>query len=102
VTVTFKKHPKDTGLAAIAHPYSSVDIKIDKKRVGYIGAPNAFSDDYWDIHFSVLKSDTDKPENCPWKWIRLKQKFATEEEARVYVKEHENAITKLPLYPLTD
>lgn len=98
MTITFKKEAKLTGLAAIAHPYQSVDIKVNKKVVGYIAAPNAFTDDLWIVMFRVWKTDNDKKENCSWKWVTLKQKFDTEEEARIFIKENEEKILKLNLY----
>lgn len=77
---TFAKQPRETGLASIARPYSDTDIKVNRKKVGYISAPSRFGHDdhLWHILFAV--EDGEK-----WRWTRLKAKFATEPEAREFL-----------------
>lgn len=38
--VTFKKEPRETGLGAVGHPHQCVNIKVDKRVVGMIDAPD--------------------------------------------------------------
>lgn len=87
VKVTFKKEPRMPGLMGVGFPYQSVNIKINKKAVGVIHAPNWQSkDSLWGVSFSVMKAEPDDNPNCNWKWIHLKKRFADEETARGWVK----------------
>ena len=80
---TFKRHPRITGLAGIGYTKQSVDIKLDKHIVGIIYAPNWQSVGYtWDVGFTVLKDPTQPVESCKWRWIYIKKKYNSEEEAR--------------------
>jgi hypothetical protein len=83
VKVTFKKQPRETGLAAVGNPYPDVDIKVDKKVCGHISAPN-WQRNTWDVYFMVIKKDIleDGNLNCEWKTVSAKKKFSTEEDAR--------------------
>jgi len=100
---TFKKHPKHTGLYAVGHPYSSVDIKLNKKKVGQINAPNGY-DKRWQVGFTVVKKDImeDGNPNCSWKWVFVESCLATEEAARQYIKDNTEELLKLPLYSWED
>jgi len=93
--LSFKKQPKETGLATVGNPYQSVDIKADKKLVGTIYAPNwRTKDNLWSIGFMVI--DTEK--HSGWKWVTLKFKGETEQECRDWLKENwEEIQAKLPL-----
>ena len=56
---TFKKQPRETGLRAVGKPYPDTDIKVNKKRVGYISAPNWQTKSYaWLVRFAVKKEST--------------------------------------------
>lgn len=82
---TFKKEPKETGLASVGNPYQAVAIKHNKQVVGMIYPPSWFSDDRkWSISFMV-KKEIKKEENCSWGWVRLKAKFGNEQLAREFV-----------------
>ena len=84
--VTFKKYPRETGLASVGNSQQSVNIKVDKKVVGIIHAPNWQTVDHkWSLSFSVIKDTPDDNPNCDWKWIFLKARFDTEEDARSFV-----------------
>ncbi len=78
---TFKKGPRETGLAAVGNPYPWVDIKLDGKVVGCIKPPSAFGGDTWRIRFMVV-SETEK---CGWAWAQLKVHYESEQEARDYI-----------------
>ncbi len=86
--LSFKKEKKLTGLSSVGYPYQNVDIKVNKKKVGYISAPTWNNGDLWRIRFSVVKKDImeDGNPNCVWKWITLKVTFKNEDDAREYVK----------------
>jgi glutamine synthetase adenylyltransferase len=63
-------------------------IKLNKKRVGSI------VDGEWTIRLMVLKSDIneDGNPNCKWKWITLKKKSASLQEAKDWLNENFFAI----------
>lgn len=87
IKLSFKKHPAETGLMAVGHSNRSVDIKVDKKIVGYIRAPAWDTPSNWKVYFSVNKPQPDDNPNCAWKWVSFKNaEFATEEIAREWVK----------------
>jgi len=94
VKLSFKKQPRETGLRAVAEVAPSTTIKADGKACGEIRAPH-YSDDsnLWSVGVTV-KADTGNP-NCDWKWIFFKKKFASEPEAREFVKTRWQAIQEL-------
>ena len=105
--LSFKKDKKETGLAAIGNSYPSVDIKLDKKKVGYIRPPRALDQNVFSINLAVKKVPTeDSP--ASFGWVTLKQKFECdwgrgEKEARKYLKENWERITKtFDLYQFED
>jgi hypothetical protein len=94
--LTFKKEPRITGLAGVGYPNPSTIIKWNKKEVGYIGAPNWLSkDNKWVIRFTIK---TNNP--LGWKWISLKGRFDSEEEARIHIKKNGERIFKLNLHQM--
>lgn len=103
-SVTFKKHPQETGLAGIGHPNPLVDIKINKKVVGLIVGPSwKTPDNLWRVRFTVKKDHPDENPNCDWKWMQLKIKFETEADARTWAKENFKGISeKYTLHYLED
>ncbi len=99
--LSFKKHPKNTGLARIGSPHASVDIKVNKKRIGLIIPPSWNSSHYnWIIRLMVVKENIleDGNENCSWKWIQLKKHFETEGLAREFLNNHIDFLERLNLY----
>ena len=82
---TFKKQPRETGLAAVARPHASVDIKLNGRVCGYIQAPWALGNRKWVVRFSVKTADSDQ--HPGWKWIGFKNgQFETEDAARTWIK----------------
>lgn len=78
---TFKRQPKATGLARIANPYSSVDVKYKGKTMGIINPPSVHGKEHvWSAGFSIK---TEKN----WKWLFFKKTFQTEKEAREFFQE---------------
>lgn len=77
---TFKKHPRETGLRAVGHPYQSVDIKRGGLVCGTIRAPS-YSRNGWQIGLMVNEPSS---ENCNWSW-RFPCTCATEQEAREWL-----------------
>lgn len=97
---TFKRQPRDTGLAAVANPYPAVDIKLKGEVVGSINPPPKFSNDPgWRVRFMVV-SDS---ERCGWAWTQLKARFESEEAARTFIVDHSDVLLeKLKLYALCE
>jgi len=95
IRIRFKKHPKETGLYAVGHPFSAVDIKVNGESMGIIYPPSwQTEDNRWSIGFTVLKKELDDDLNCKWKWIHIKKRFDTENEAREFVKDNIETINK--------
>lgn len=97
IKLSFKKHPKETGLAHVGNPHSGVDIKIDGKKVGNILPPTWRSvDNCWHIQLYVIKEDImeDGNPNCIWRAITIGKKSHTEDEARDFLKENIDRICK--------
>lgn len=97
---TFKREPRETGLAAIAHPHANVQVKLDKKVVGYIAGPNRFSSNKgWQLNLMV----EDEKSSCGWVWIRMARQDETEEEARAWAqRQAANIVAKYKLYSQED
>lgn len=90
MTFTFKKLPRETGLAGVANPYPGTDIKHNRKIVGLIVPPN-WQRDKWEVRLMQEKDGK-------WKWIHVKQKFDTEPDAREWVKSHTEFLATLNLH----
>lgn len=60
-------------------------IKLDKMKVGSID-----DNDPYKIRLMVIKDDLmeDKTPNCQWKWIELKKKSKTLQEAKDFLNEN--------------
>lgn len=101
--LTFKKHPKETGLRAVGNPYPSVDIKLAGKRVGMIDAPNWQSKDRkWVIRLAI-KQTPEPGYPAPFGWVTLKAKFDDEKAARAFVTTNSEDIqAKFELYSFED
>lgn len=93
--VTFKLHPKETGLAAVAHSRRGADIKIKGKKVGIIHPPSWCKESYT-IQFMIVKADImeDRNPNCIWRNITLNAKFSELEDAKQFVIDNINSIVK--------
>ena len=89
LNISFKKDKPETGLAGVGYPYEGSVIKLNKKVMGYITAPN-WQRNGWSIGIQIIKDEkyTDNNPNCEWKWIYFKQRFDTEAEAKRYIKDH--------------
>lgn len=100
VKFTFKKEPRETGLASVGHPNQDVQIKLKKKQVGYIVSPNwTTQDNKWGVRFMIKDANV----KCGWRWVSLKARFDSEDEARDFIQTHAEAIfRKHELYHLED
>jgi len=77
------------------------DIKLNNKIVGQIS--DAKSDIPFDISLIVKKNDinSDGNPNCVWKWIRLKKKSNSLQEAKDFLNEHvDSLLAKYNLFPI--
>jgi hypothetical protein len=103
--LTFKREPCETGLAGVGNPYPDVTVKHNKQKIGIINAPNWQTKDHkWWIQIAVEKKDFVKtPESpCPWKWITVKARFDSEEDARQYVTDNTERILALGVHHFED
>jgi len=79
---TFKKEPRQTGLAGVGNPYPDTAIRHNKKVVGYIIAPSwMVKDNKWGIRLAF-----DEP-NGKWGWRIVKERFDSEPAARAWLNE---------------
>lgn len=91
---TFKNAPKATGLARAASLGEEVTIKLNKQHVGTIRPPVYHLDNHvWSIALSVKCEPTPDAPNRNWKWITLKAKFNTADEAKTFLNEKFELIT---------
>lgn len=80
--VTFKKDPRETGLAAVGNGLQSSDIKFKKKVFGRIQAPNwRTKDNKWGVSIMVY----DQTSHSGWRWAFFKLRHDTEQEARDWI-----------------
>lgn len=89
---TFKRHPRETGLRSVGHPYQSVDVKLNGKVVGTIHAPY-WNRDGWQLMVMV---NVRQHENCPWSWSNVRT-FNTEQDARDFVLENADRLIAMDL-----
>ena len=91
-TFTFKTI-KPTGKWR-AFDNDEIIIKLDKKKCGNIQDKKPHT-----IRFMVNKEDINEDGNinCPWKWIRLKNEFTSIEDAKLFLKENFEKLSKLNL-----
>jgi hypothetical protein len=93
----FKNDPRETGLAAVGAGTPSTNIKYAGIVVGYINF-----NDWWNakrdlgirIHLMVPKEIT-KESTCPWRWAVLKRQFTSGDEARTFLNEKFEKISKM-------
>ena len=100
---TFKKQPRETGLRAVGRPYPDTDIKVNKKIVGYISAPNWQTKGHaWRVRFAVKKESTIDNPAC-FKWFSVSESFESEGDARQWIKDNNSEeLSKLDLYFFED
>lgn len=97
-SISFKKAPRQTGLAGVAQ-MPSYDVKVDKKVCGKVSKNSPYNRDkgIYSIGLTVKKDkniQSDENEsNCDWQWIFFKNNCQTDEEAQAFIKQ---AILKLP------
>ena len=103
--ITFKKDSPATGLSSVGSPNPDTNIKVDKLVVGTIAAPNwQTKDNLWSVRLTVAKEKTED-DPAPFRWITMKKRFASEPEAREFVRGHLASIVggrNLELYQFPD
>ena len=94
--LTFKKQAQITGLARVAHPYGpSTDIRLGGRSVGRIDPPRYNSPEkVWKVWLAL----TDATILGGWRWVVLKARFASDEEAREFVTKHAETLLAKGLY----
>jgi len=89
---TFKKEPKETGLASVGAPYPNVLVKFNKLVVGQIIAPTWRDKDHkWMIRLMFKDGES-------WKWRTVKDRFDNELDARNWLQERVETISKWDLH----
>jgi len=78
--ISFKKHPRPTGLSSVGAGYY-IDIKVNKKRCGLITGGSWRSEGKVIIQIAVKEAT----ENCPWSWIFIKNSCVDQDQAKAYV-----------------
>lgn len=89
---TFKKVKKE-GRYRSFDLTNTTKIKLNKKKVGYISSKGVFKDKQWIIHLMVKKERTTE-HPAPFKWMILKKRCKSEEEARNFLNENFEIINK--------
>jgi hypothetical protein len=92
---TFKKHIS-TGRYRSFETTEFWDIKLDKIVVGSLSSEKSIGERKFNIHFMVWKKDImeDGNPNCGWKWILLKYKPSSFQEAKDFLVKFSDDIQK--------
>jgi hypothetical protein len=94
---TFKNTPRATGRASVGAGTPDIVIKYAGVKVGFINFNNSWSSNTdlgIRIHLMFPKEITED-DKCPWKWVIVKQKFESADEAENYVNENFEKISSL-------
>ena len=93
---TFKKQKGETGLAAIGNSNPDTTIKLNKLVVGFIVGPSWQSKDHkWGIR---LMQKTDAGLSTAYKWVKVKERFEKEADARTYIQTNAQMLIGIGLY----
>jgi hypothetical protein len=86
---TFKTDQPTGKWKSFEKPYHN--IKIKRKKVGSIDAEFPHK-----INLMVIKKDImeDGNQNCEWKWVTLKREFDILDEAKLFLRQNYDSITK--------
>lgn len=93
--VTFKKEPKETGLAAVGRPYQASYCKIKGKGFGTLDPPSIRGAHVWTVRVMIMKPEPDGNPNCDWKWLTFKRTHNSDEQARVWLQENIDRIQEI-------
>jgi hypothetical protein len=93
---TFRRLPRETGLASVGRPWPDTEIKLGGRDVGLICSPSWSSDGMaWRVCLRIAAGES-------WENKRLKAQFENEDAARAFLNEHFAALIELGLSPETD
>lgn len=92
--LSFKKDPRETGLAAVGNPHPDVRIKLDGGEVGVIDGPSWQTKDCrWRVRVAIDAPKTpEKP--AGFRWATFKVTHDSEAAARAWVKANWAAILR--------
>ena len=97
VKFTFKNEPRSTGLASVGEGTPSIHVKYAGVEVGYI-----HFNDHWHskrdmgIRISIMIPRTPTPDcSCPWKWAYITHSFTSGDEAKAYLNDNFERISKM-------
>jgi hypothetical protein len=95
---TFKNEPREKGLAAVGAGTPGIKIKHKGNLCGNISFGNSWSerDEYSGkatIRLMYKKTEEDiadpkSNKNCDWKWVTLKKRFDTADEAKKFLQDN--------------
>jgi hypothetical protein len=86
--LTFKIDRAPTGLAGVANPYDSLDVKMDGQEVGYVRHTS-----YRDKESCYKLQLAVEDQASSFKWVTLKKTFQDLAEARTWIAANWAAIT---------
>lgn len=97
--LSFKKQPAPSGLAHVADPYHSHDVKCNGIKMGYIRHTGIRdTEDGWIARFQVKRERTPQ-DPCPFAWRCVTEVFSTDAAAKNwFIKNWEALTTKGNLY----
>ena len=85
----------------IGYPLINLDINVNGRKCGWIQAPT-WNYKEWHVRIAV-QSDTTRESPCDFKWMHPDTSFATEQQAREWVKASLKSIhDKHPLFFFDD
>lgn len=97
--LSFKKHPRSSGLARIGEA-DFIDIKGDKKIVGNIVGNGVGNDNRFRVGLIVKDLSSNLKS---WKWVFFKARFDTEAAARLWVEDKWDVLqAKYEIHQLED
>lgn len=90
--LTFRRHPKATGVARVVEPWPCTEIKMGRKVVGILRPPNWHGPpDQWTANFMIRRQPT-KEDPRPFTWRRMKHRWDTENQARAWLEQNFTSI----------
>jgi len=94
---TFKNEARSKGLASVGEGTPSVNVKYAGVDVGLIHFNNHWhSNKELGICIQIKIPRTPTPDcSCPWKWVNITQAFASGDEAKAYLNNNFERISKM-------
>jgi hypothetical protein len=92
---TFKNYPKPTGLWAVVAGTPSIDVKYAGVAVGRIDFNDKWNSRVGGIRINIKVPTDPVPDTpCSWKWVTLRGDFASGEEAKNFLNDRFEELSK--------